>query len=184
MKKILWIIQLAVIFFAISCKNESTTSTTKEPSKNEAAVQEAYKAFETGDVSKMDSLLAPDCIDHNGGPMGKEIKGRDGIKQMFTTMHNSMSDMKMTSDVMSSEGDYVFAWVHMTGTTTANPDPTLGMPANTKMDMKMVDVLKFNSDGKCTDHWGYMDPNDMMKMMPPPPATSPMEKTDSTKKVK
>jgi steroid delta-isomerase-like uncharacterized protein len=167
MKKILFLISTAFILFTTSCKNESSTSTTKEPSKNEAAVKEVYKAMETGDMSKLDSLIANDCVDHNGGPMGHEMKGRDSIKRMFAAMHSSVPDLKMETKEMSSEGDYVFSWMHMTGTSGANPDPMMGMPANTKMDMTGVDIIKFNSDGKATDHWGYMDPNDMMKMMPP-----------------
>ncbi len=38
--------------------------------------------------------------------------------------------------------------------------------SNTKMDMTTVDVVKFK-DGKAVEHWSYMDPKDMMKMMPP-----------------
>lgn len=166
MKKILFLASLALILFATSCKDESTTSASKEPSKNEAAVKEIYKAIETGDVSKVDNYLAKDAVDHNGGPMGRELKSSDSIKQMFVMMHSSMPDLKMESDVMCSEGDYVFSWVRMSGTTSASPAPAMGMPPNTKMDMKSVDVVKFNSEGKATDHWGYVDPADMMKMMP------------------
>jgi len=180
MKKILFLTSMAFILFATSCKNESSTTTNKEPSKNEAAVKAVYSAMESGDMSKMDSLMANDVVDHNGGPMGKEISGRDNIKKMFAAMHSSFSDLKMEAKEMSSEGDYVFSWMHMSGTTSANPDPSMGMPANTKVDMTGVDVVKFNSSGQATDHWGYMDPNDMMKMMPPggtPPATGTMPDT-------
>ncbi len=38
-----------------------------------------------------------------------------------------------------------------------------------QVEMTGVDVSKFK-DGKAVEHWMYMDPKDMMKMMPPPPA--------------
>jgi ketosteroid isomerase-like protein len=182
MKKILFLTSIVAFSLMMSCKNEENKSTTtKEPSKNEAAVKAVYAAMESGDVSKIDSVIAPDAVDHNGGPMGKELRGRDNIKQMFTAMHGSVSNLKMEVKEMSSEGDYVFSWMHMTGTTSATPDPLTGMPANMKMDMTGVDVVKFNSNGQATDHWGYMDPNDMMKMMPPPPAAGNMPDTTKGK---
>jgi predicted ester cyclase len=182
MKKILFLASVVAISLMISCKNEETkTTAAKEPSKNEAAVKAVYAALESGDVSKIDSVIATDAVDHNGGPMGKELKGSESIKHMFVTMHKSVPDLKMNAEVMASEGDYVFSWVRMTGTVSATPDPSLGMPANTKMDMKSVDIVKFNSEGKATDHWGYMDPVDMMKMMPPPTPPTNMPPADTTK---
>jgi predicted ester cyclase len=120
------------------------------------------KAIETGDSTVIDSLIASDAVDHSA-PNGKEMKG-DSIKWMLRNMHNEISDLNMDIIADAAEGDYVFTLSRMTGTTkTAG----MGMPPNTKMDMKGVDVVKFR-DGKAVEHWSYMDPKDMMKMMPPP----------------
>jgi hypothetical protein len=40
------------------------------------------------------------------------------------------------------------------------------MPANFKIDSKSVDVIRVDNM-KMKDHWAYMDPAEMMKMMPP-----------------
>ena len=34
--------------------------------------------------------------------------------------------------------------------------------------MKVIEVVRFK-DGKGVEHWAYMQPADVMKMMPPPP---------------
>ena len=52
----------------------------------------------------------------------------------------------------------------------------MGMP-NGPYDMKSIEVAKFK-DGKAVEHWGFMDMQDMMKMMPPQPN---MSKTDTSK---
>ncbi|HEV7620711.1 MAG TPA: ester cyclase [Flavisolibacter sp.] len=137
------------------------------------------KAIETGDSSKIN--IASDAVDHNGGPQGRELKG-DSIKWYLADMHNHFGDLKFVIINDASDGDYVYSYTRMTGTTK---DASMGIPAGTKLDMKGVDVLKFK-DGKLSEHWGYMDPNDMMKMMQASgikhtDAGNPA-KTDSTKK--
>ena len=44
-------------------------------------------------------------------------------------------------------------------------DDFMGMPVGTKYEMNAMEVSKFNSDGKATDHWEFMEPAEMMKMM-------------------
>ena len=56
------------------------------------------------------------------------------------------------------------AWMNWTGTSDGSiPD----MPAG-PIDMNGVEVVRFK-DGKAVEHWGFMQPADMMKMMAPPP---------------
>jgi len=43
-----------------------------------------------------------------------------------------------------------------------------------------IEVSKFNAESKVTEHWSFIDVNDMMKMMPAPP----MNKIDSAGKQK
>ncbi|HVT85125.1 MAG TPA: hypothetical protein VHD35_07965 [Chitinophagaceae bacterium] len=43
----------------------------------------------------------------------------------------------------------------------------MGMPAGTKYDMTAIEVTKMK-DGKATEHWEFMQPSEMMKMMAQP----------------
>ena len=76
-------------------------------------------------------------------------------------MHNAIKDLKVEPIANATGDDYNFALVRMTGTTA---DASMGMPAGTKIDRTFVDVVKMK-DGKATEHWGYVDQNEMMKMM-------------------
>ena len=44
----------------------------------------------------------------------------------------------------------------------------MGVPPGSKYDMNAMEVSKFK-DGKAVEHWTFMQPREMMKMMPPPP---------------
>ncbi|MGB8320054.1 MAG: hypothetical protein WCE54_18115, partial [Ignavibacteriaceae bacterium] len=42
--------------------------------------------------------------------------------------------------------------------------PFIGMPAGSQMTLNAVDVVVFSGD-KMSEHWGFMDMSDAMKMM-------------------
>lgn len=161
MKKNLFAI-IAVLIFACSCsekKTETTTSITTE--KNLTATKEINKAIESGDVSKLGDYIAVDVVDH-ASPLG-DIKGIDSIKAMLGKIHTMGTGMKMEIIKTLADDDYVFEWMRLTGT-TATPD--WGMPVGTKYDINAVQVSRFK-DGKAVEHWEFMQPADMAKMMGP-----------------
>ena len=140
-----------------------------------------YEAMKTGDVSKLDSFIDKDIIDHGHGG----VKGIDSLKAMFADMHNHMSGLnfEIVTDATSANGEYHFTWYKMQGTCT---DGSMGMPAGTKMDMTGVDLVKIKND-KAVEHWSFANPEEMMKMMgehkmDPNMDHSKMNMQDSTKK--
>jgi len=160
MKKLFSILIISIYF--TSCTDTSTTSSTNATNKdaqadiNRVHSKEVYQAMETGDVSKLDSFIDKDIVDHEGN-----MRGLDTLKKMFANMHNAIKDLKVEPIANATGDDYNFALVRMTGTTA---DASMGMPAGTKIDRTFVDVVKMK-DGKATEHWGYVDQNEMMKMM-------------------
>ncbi len=120
------------------------------------------RAIESGNFNGIDTLWADDIVEHSG-PMGKEVRGKDSIKAELMTMHKSMKDIKIETKTAAfdPEKGYLFTLSHLTATTTV---PMEGMPANTKLDMDGVDLIKIKN-GKATDHWSFSSPEEMMKMM-------------------
>jgi predicted ester cyclase len=97
---------------------------------------------------------------------------------MLADMHNHVKDLKFDIIADAANGDYIFALVHISGTTN---EAWMGMPAGTKMDEKGVDVVKIK-DGKMVEHWGFVDANEMMKHMKAMQMDNKMEgKMDSSK---
>ncbi len=178
MRKILFRTATAMFLF-ISCSDSATKSTdtvsaTGESSQNEknlANNRKVYKAIETGDMSTLDTLIASDAVDHQG-PNGTDIKGTDSVKHMLANMHNLMKDMNMEIIADAANGDYIFTLAHFRGTVT---DAYMGMPAGTKLDEKGVDLERIR-DGKMVEHWGFADPNEMMKHMNAMPMNNKMKK--------
>jgi predicted ester cyclase len=101
-------------------------------------------------------------VDHGGGEHGEDIKGLDSIKANLGRMHDDYKDLKLEEMQQAANGDYVFTLSRFQGTNTV---ASMGAPAGTHFDMTSVEVIKFNSEGKATDHWGYVSMADAMKMM-------------------
>lgn len=68
-----------------------------------------------------------------------------------------------------ADDEYVFSLMRFTGTS----DGAM-MPAG-PYDMQALQVVRFK-DGKAVEHWEYMEPREMMKMMPPQPAMDTTQK--------
>lgn len=174
MKKFLMIASAGSIFFITACNNSGEKSTSADSTstsmstanstgdKNIATVHAINEAISSGDVSKLDQYIASDAVDHGGGEHGEDVKGLDSIKAGLKHMHDTYKDLKIESVQDAANNDYVFSLSRFSGTNTV---ASMGAPAGTHFDMTSVGVIKFNSDGKATDHWEYMSMNDAMKMM-------------------
>src|SRR4051812_16729116 len=96
MKQLFFVLTAAAVF--TSCND---TAKVAGASDNDAAkmntehVKEIYRALETGDVSKTDSFVAADFIDHDANPDGSDIKGWDSAKKMLSQVHNYFDGLKV-----------------------------------------------------------------------------------------
>lgn len=171
MKKLLSIAAIGLLFSCYSCKDAKTEERDSTNDKRKAANAIVYKAIETGDVSKLDSVLAKDAIDH-GDMSGKDIVGRDSIKAMLTDVHAQLSSMKLEVLSSASDGDYSMERVRMTGTAAVSIAPNI--PVGSPVDVISVEVVKWK-DGMAYEHWTYLDTKDVNKMMAAmiPPQTEP-----------
>lgn len=171
MKKILFAAMAGLLCFCISCTSKTEGTGSDKAKSNMAASDAIGKAFETGDISKIDGLVADDFVDHTDQG---DKKGKDSLKAMITLMHSTMKDMKMEVVHEVADDDYVFSWNHYSGTS----DGAMGMPKG-PYSMNAIEVSKFK-DGKAIEHWSFVNMMEMMKMMPPPDM-SHMNNMDTTK---
>jgi len=155
----------AVMAVAFSCNNNPSSTAANDngnsrQEQNIASNKKIYTAIETGDTSPIDTLIATDAVDHDG-PRGTEVNGKDSILQLLRDIHNHVKDIKF--DVISSaaNGDYVFSFIHVSGTTA---DSSMGM-SGMNLDEKAVDVIKFNNENKMVEHWGFTEDQQVAKQM-------------------
>lgn len=155
MKNLFLLLTIATGSICISCNNSGGMSATAK--KNLEVNEAIMKAYEAGDFSKMGDYIAADAVDH-GSDKGYDVKGLDSIVADMKRYHAMMPDMKASNTRSLADDEYVFTWATISGNMNGKP-----------MTMSSIDVSKFK-DGKAVEHWMYMDPKDMMAMMPPPPA--------------
>ncbi|HVK97550.1 MAG TPA: nuclear transport factor 2 family protein [Flavisolibacter sp.] len=158
-----------VMAMLISCNNPRVAGSNEKndhasiAERNAEKTKAVYRAIETGDVSKIDTLFTDDVVDHNAGPQGQDIRGRDSVIAMLGQIHNYFDGLKLElmHHATSSDGQYHYSTVRMTGKAKENP---WGMPVGMDMDDTSVDVIKLK-DGKAAEHWGFMSMGDVMEMM-------------------
>lgn len=154
MKQVFSIFLFTGLLVISACNNGGMSVKAK---KNLEVNDAIMKAYESGDFSKMSDYIAVDAIDH-GSDHG-DVIGLDSIVADMKRYKAMMPDMKSTMTRSLADDEYVYTWAKISGTMNGQP-----------LEMSSVDVSKFK-DGKAVEHWIYMDPNDLMKMMPPAPDT-------------
>jgi predicted SnoaL-like aldol condensation-catalyzing enzyme len=158
MKKIPFIFCAGLVCFCYSCNNSpmaGSGAANSQAQKNLEANHTVVKAFETGDVSGLDSVISADFVDHTDQG---DKKGVDSLKAMVNMMHNNFKDMKMETVKELTDSNYVMAWMHYTGTGDG-----VMMPAG-PFDMDIIETTRFQ-DGKAVEHWAFGEMQDMSKMM-------------------
>lgn len=160
MKKLFFALSAICLCALLSCSGGNSGGMSATAKKNLDACNGINAAILSGDVSKLGDYIATDAVDHSGGK--GDVKGLDNIKAELATIHNTSTDMKMETIKELADDDYVFQWQRFSGTAST---ADMGMPVGTKYDMTAIEVSKMK-DGKAIEHWEFMSPSDMMKMMP------------------
>jgi predicted ester cyclase len=174
MKNYVSMLVIAFSCFLFSCNTKPEGGISATTQKNLDAMHGVTKTFETSDFSKLGDFIAQDAVDHSGEH--GDIKGLDSMKAAFTKEAETMGDMKSEVIKELADDDYVMSWMNFTAKyKTDGKDHKAG----DMISMKSIEVAKFK-DGKAVEHWNFMEPGDVMKMMGSMPMPMPMA-ADSTK---
>jgi hypothetical protein len=177
MKKISFLLA-GLLFIVFSCNDKEDDNgeggMSARAKKNLDAVHAVNDAIKTGDVSKLDSFLTEDAVDHAGN-MERDIVGRDSIKKMLASIHTMANNMETTIIKELADDEYVFQWMRIKGV-TATPD--WGMPVGTAFENDAIQVTRHVADGRAAEHWEFMLPKQFMQMMQNmgPPADTTKQK--------
>jgi steroid delta-isomerase-like uncharacterized protein len=149
-------------------KSSTDSSTASTPEKNNKIAEEMFgNAWNKGDLTVVDKLIAPDAYDHS--PLASE-KGSQGFKKIITSFRASMPDLKMTIEDEIFSGDRVVHRWKVEGKHTAAP--LFGVPASGKnIALTGITVVKVQ-DGKIVERWTQLDQFGLLKQLgiiPPPP---------------
>ena len=120
-----------------------------------------FGAISAHDLDEVMKNIADDFVEHETAP-GLEPT-REGVRQLFTMLIAAFPDLEIQVEDLLPSGDNVVARVLMKGT---NEGEFMGMPPTGKrVEVKMIDVVRFGEDGLAHEHWGLMDTLSMMQQL-------------------
>lgn len=134
-----------------------------------ATARRLYDLINAGDIDGFGDLLADDFVEH------EEVPGlapsKDGVKTFFRMQVAAFPDLRMTVEDVVADGAKVVARVRYTG---IQQGEFQGMPPTGKaVDVQLIDIFRFDDDGRVGDHWGVIDLMAMMQQLGVVPAGAP-----------
>jgi steroid delta-isomerase-like uncharacterized protein len=118
------------------------------------------EVFRTGNAEPLDSLLAPDMIDHT--PAAGPVVGREPGKQLIAGFARAFPDTTLTVDLMVAEADCVAAFVSYRSTHTG---PFMGHPpTGNVVRVTGMDIMRYR-DGQVIELWSQFDDLSLLQQL-------------------
>ncbi len=162
-----WVAAIAILF--LGCEpmeetdepmvpdDEETTETTTEATDLEAnkeVVEQFLETVSAGELDRIDEFVAEDVTD-NDQMLGMEEDGVEGVRQWFTMVHTSFSDLNYDVQEMIAEDDKVV--VHSNIEYGTHEEEFMGIPASdNEVTMANIDIFRLE-DGLIVERWGQGD---------------------------
>jgi predicted ester cyclase len=131
----------------------ATDTAATETEYNKQQVLRVYEeAYNGGDTSVVDELLAPDYVNHQVFPGLPD--DREGIKQVIGSMRTAFPDLDIEIHDIVAEDDMVYVRATIHGT---HLGPLSGMePSGRQVAFDTIDTFRL-ADGVQVEHWGVTD---------------------------
>ena len=134
-----------------------------------STVRRFYDSINAGDIEGFGRHLADDFVEREELPGFPPTKA--GVIQYFTMLRAAFPDLRMVPEDVIASGDKVVARVRVTGT---HKGPFAGMSATgRRVEINVIDIIRFGADGRAGEHWGIVDQFSMMLQLGAIPAGPP-----------
>jgi len=134
-----------------------------------ASIRRLYDLINAGDIDGFGRMMADDFIEHEALPGFAPTKA--GVVGYFRTLVAAFPDMRMVAEDVIASGDKAVARARVTGT---HQDTFMGIPATGKrVEVHLIDIIRFGDDGQAREHWGVIDQLTMMQQLGVIPAGPP-----------
>jgi steroid delta-isomerase-like uncharacterized protein len=128
-----------------------------------------YDLITAGDIDGFATLLADTFVEHEEVPGLAPTK--DGVTALFRMYTAAFPDLRMVPEDLIASGDKVVARVRVTGT---HKGAFMGMsPTGRRVEVQLIDIIRFGDDGRAHEHWGVFDQLAMMQQLGAVPAGPP-----------
>ena len=128
--------------------------------ENIAAQQSFGEAVNSGNLSALRDIVAPDAVDHDPAP--NQGTGPEGFISYFTELRAAFPDLKIAVDHMVADDDNVAFAYTVTGT---HDGPLMGFaPTGRKISARGMQITRFEN-GKQVERWGSSDQLGIMQQI-------------------
>ena len=125
-----------------------------------ATMRRTYERISAGDIEGFGDLVAEDFAEHQGGGPGFPPT-KEGTLAFFRSLAQSFPDMRMDVEDLIASGDKAVARVVVTGT---HKGEFMGVPPTAaRVEMQLIDIMRFDASGLVCEHWGVAD---MLSLLP------------------
>jgi steroid delta-isomerase-like uncharacterized protein len=129
-------------------------------------MRNAYDRINEGDIDGFAALLSDDFVEHEETPGLPPTK--EGVREFFRMYRAAFPDLHMDAEDVLASGDKTVARVRATGT---HRGELMGIPPTGKrIDVQLIDIMKFDDAGSVREHWGVVDMMSMMQQLGVAPA--------------
>ncbi|MGE0362465.1 MAG: ester cyclase [Vicinamibacterales bacterium] len=133
------------------------------------AIRRLYDLVNSGDIDGFGGLLADDFAEREELPGLPPTKA--GTLDYFRLLRTAFPDLRMVPEDVIAAGDKAVARVRVSGT---HQGPFMGMAATgRRVNVQIVDIIRFGDDGLAREHWGVVDQLAMMQQLGAIPAAPP-----------
>ena len=128
--------------------------------ENIAAQQSFGEAVNSGNLSALRDIVAPNAVDHDPAP--NQGMGPEGFISYFTELRTAFPDLRIAVDHMVADDDNVAFAYTVTGT---HDGPLMGFaPTGRKISARGMQITRFEN-GKQVERWGSSDQLGIMQQI-------------------
>jgi steroid delta-isomerase-like uncharacterized protein len=132
-------------------------------------MRSTYERINAGDITGFGDLVADDYVEHDdvtGLPPTKE-----GTLEFFRILLTAFPDMRMDVEDLIAAEDKTVARVNATAT---HQGEFMGVPpTGTRVEVRLIDIMRFDDAGLVCEHWGLADMLSLMQQLGVVPAGPP-----------
>ncbi len=129
-------------------------------------MRSTYERISAGDIAGFGELVADDFIEHEGGPGLPPTK--EGTLEFFRILLAAFPDMRMDVEDLIASEDKTVARVKVTAT---HQGEFMGVPpTDARVEMQLIDIMRFDDAGLVCEHWGVADMLSLMQQLGVVPA--------------
>ena len=129
-------------------------------------MRSTYERISAGDIAGFGELVADDFIEHEGGPGLPPTK--EGTLEFFRILLAAFPDMRMDVEDLIASEDKTVARVKVTAT---HQGEFMGVPpTDARVEIQLIDIMRFDDAGLVCEHWGVADMLSLMQQLGVVPA--------------